>query len=93
VVSIRQIKAARALLAWSQDDLAAKAAVSKPTIARLESADGDLGGYSRTRDKIIAALERGGVIFIEENGDGPGVRLRKGMGMPKSTGQHSRGRA
>ena len=77
MVSIRQVKAARALLAWSQDDLAAKAAVSKPTIARLESGDGELRGYPDTREKIIAALENAGVIFVEENGDGPGVRLRK----------------
>ncbi len=77
MISIRQVKAARSLLAWSQDDLASHSGVSKPTIARLETADGEIGGYAGTRDKIIAALEAAGVIFIEQNGDGPGVRLRK----------------
>ncbi|KAB1071551.1 helix-turn-helix domain-containing protein [Methylobacterium planeticum] len=77
MISIRQVKAARALLGWSQDDLARSSSVSKPTIARLETGEGALGGYADTRDKILAALEAAGVIFIEENGEGPGVRLRK----------------
>jgi transcriptional regulator with XRE-family HTH domain len=76
-VSIRQIKAARALLAWSQAQLAEKARVSVPTIKRLEANDGPLGGRGETSEKIRAALERYGIEFIEENGGGPGVRLRK----------------
>jgi transcriptional regulator with XRE-family HTH domain len=77
-VSIRQIKAARALLAWPQEQLASAAGVSIPTIKRLESQDGPLGGRSETGAKIKQALERAGVEFIDENGGGPGVRLRKG---------------
>ena len=76
-VSIRQIKAARALLAWSQEQLAEAADVSIPTIKRLEANDGPLGGRSGTGAKIQTALERAGVEFIDENGGGPGVRLRK----------------
>jgi transcriptional regulator with XRE-family HTH domain len=76
-VSIRQIKAARALLDWSQEELADAARVSIPTIKRLEANDGPLGGRSDTADKIQRALQRAGVEFIEENGGGPGVRLRK----------------
>lgn len=76
-VSIRQIKAARALLAWSQSDLAGKSGVSEPTIKRLESADGELGGRTGTAEAIVAALEAAGVEFIPENGGGAGVRLRK----------------
>ncbi len=76
-VSIRQIKAARALLAWSQEDLASAAAVSLPTIKRLESADGLLGGRADTVQKLQTALVKAGVEFISENGGGPGVRLRK----------------
>jgi predicted transcriptional regulator len=76
-VSIRQIKAARAMLDWSQQHLAAAADVSLPTIKRLEAQDGPLGGRSDTGKKIQAALEKAGAEFITENGGGPGVRLRK----------------
>ena len=76
-VSIRQLKAARALLAWSQERLAAVANVSVPTIKRLEAQDGPLGGRNETGRKIRLALESAGVEFIDENGGGPGVRLRE----------------
>jgi DNA-binding XRE family transcriptional regulator len=76
-VSIRQVKAARALLAWSQEQLAAAADVSIPTIKRLEAQDGPLGGRTETGSKIRLALESAGIQFIDENGGGPGVRLRK----------------
>jgi hypothetical protein len=52
--------------------------VSEPTIKRLESQDGELGGRADTAAKIVAALESAGVEFIAENGGGAGVRLRKG---------------
>jgi transcriptional regulator with XRE-family HTH domain len=77
-VSIRQIKAARALLAWSQEDLANASGVSIPTIKRLESKKGLLGGRSDTGLKIYSALRDAGVRFLDENGEGLGVRLRKG---------------
>jgi transcriptional regulator with XRE-family HTH domain len=76
VITIRQVKAARALLGWSQSDLARYSGVSGPTIGRLESAKEELGGREETGEKIMAALISGGVEFIEENGGGPGVRLR-----------------
>jgi transcriptional regulator with XRE-family HTH domain len=78
-VSIRQIKAARALLAWSQQELAAAADVSVPTIKRLEASDGPLGGRSETGEKIRKALQGAGVEFISDDGGGPGVRLRKAL--------------
>jgi transcriptional regulator with XRE-family HTH domain len=77
VVTTRQIKAARALLGWSQADLAKRSGVSEPTVARLESMDGELGGRELTAEKIRAAIEGAGVLFIDENGGGSGVRLRK----------------
>jgi transcriptional regulator with XRE-family HTH domain len=77
VVTTRQIKAARALLGWSQADLAEKSGVSEPTVARLESLDGELGGRELTVQKLRAAIEGAGAAFIESNGGGPGVRLRK----------------
>ena len=76
-VSIRQVKAARALLSWSQEQLASAANISIPTVKRLEAQDGPLGGRNETGAKIRMALETAGVDFIDENGGGPGVRLRK----------------
>lgn len=75
-VSIRQLKAARSLLGWSQQDLAAQSGVSLPTIKRIEAEDGALGGRPNTGDSIRRALESAGVEFT--NGDAPGVRLRRG---------------
>jgi transcriptional regulator with XRE-family HTH domain len=76
-VSIRQMKAARALLGWSQEELAACSGVSVPTVKRLEAAEGPLGGRVDTAHKLQSALEKAGIQFIEENGGGAGVRLRK----------------
>jgi predicted transcriptional regulator len=77
MITVRQVKAARALLGWSQADLAVHSGVSEPTIARLESLDGELGGRANTAEKICAALESAGIDFISENGGGAGLRLRK----------------
>jgi transcriptional regulator with XRE-family HTH domain len=77
MISVRQMKAARALVGWSQSDLAAASGVSEPTIARLESEDGPIGGRADTSKKLITALEKAGIEFIAENGGGSGVRLRK----------------
>ena len=84
LVTTRQIKAARALLGWSQAVLAERSGVSEPTVARLEAVDGELGGREVTGDKIRAAIEAAGVEFIQENGGGRGVRLRKRRG-PKAS--------
>jgi hypothetical protein len=51
--------------------------VSAPTIARLESDDGELGGREGAAEKIRIAIESAGIESIDENGGGPGVRLRK----------------
>lgn len=80
-VSIRQIKAARALLGWSQATLADRSGVSLPTIKRLEAADvqDDIGGRPETIAAITDALEAAGVTFIAEGETttgGPGARLR-----------------
>jgi transcriptional regulator with XRE-family HTH domain len=74
-LSIRQVKAARELLAWSQGTLAKRSGVGVSTVMRLEAKDGVLGGREETGKKIRAALESAGVEFT--NGDTPGVKLRK----------------
>ncbi len=52
MITTRHIKAARALLAWSQETLAERSGVSIPTIKRLEAEDGTLGGRAETGEKI-----------------------------------------
>jgi transcriptional regulator with XRE-family HTH domain len=72
-----QLRAARALLSWSQERLAEASGVSVPTIKRLEPGEGSLPTKIETMEKLRHALENAGVIFVAENGEGPGVRLRK----------------
>ena len=74
---------ARALLGWSQEELATASDVSLPTIKRLEAAEGWLAGRQTTSHKIRAALELAGIEFLNENGGGPGVRLRKRQRLKK----------
>jgi transcriptional regulator with XRE-family HTH domain len=69
-----QCRMARAALGLGVRDLASRAKVSPDTVARLERGE-EL--KDRTVEAIRSALEVAGVIFVEENGDGPGVRLRK----------------
>jgi predicted transcriptional regulator len=79
-VSVRQIKAARAMLDWSQSELAERSGVSEPTVKRLEASDGELGGRAGTAQKIIDALVDAGAEFLDgdySGSGGPGVRLRK----------------
>src|SRR5215831_4162947 len=76
-ISSRQLKAALALLGWKVNELADASGVSEPTIWRLETAQGSVRGRPETTEKLIGALERAGIIFIEADGEGPGVRLRK----------------
>jgi transcriptional regulator with XRE-family HTH domain len=76
-ITSEQIRAARALLRWEQKDLAAASTISLPAIKRLETIPGPLAAQERTIGALKAALEAAGVIFVDENGEGPGVRLKK----------------
>ena len=72
-----QVRMARAALGWGVRELAAKAGVSANTVSRYENGADALGG---TLLKIQRVLEQGGIVFIDENGGGPGVRLKKRRG-------------
>jgi transcriptional regulator with XRE-family HTH domain len=87
-ISIRQIKAARSLLDWSQERLAEASGVSIPTVRRLEAVDGELGGRQDTAARIIIALESVGIEFT--NGGQPGVTL-KATRIPMLAGDFSQG--
>lgn len=69
-----QCKMARVAAGLGVRDLAAKAGVAQATVSRLERGE-DL--KASTVAAIRAVLEAAGVQFIEENGGGAGVRLRK----------------
>jgi transcriptional regulator with XRE-family HTH domain len=74
-----QIRAARALVRWSAEDLARTTTLSVTTIRRAELQDSETSLTSANDRGIRQALESAGVEFIDENGGGPGVRLRKGQ--------------
>jgi transcriptional regulator with XRE-family HTH domain len=78
MVEAPQIRAARALIGCSQAKLAEKAGVPVSTINALETAAPDRAA-SGAIDKVRAALEAAGVIFLskEEGGGGIGVRLHE----------------
>ena len=72
-----QIRAARALLRWSAQKLADESGVSWTTIRRMESVEGVPSATARSLKAIQDTLEGAGVIFISEDDEGPGVRLKK----------------
>jgi ribosome-binding protein aMBF1 (putative translation factor) len=70
-----QIRAARAALGWSAQDLAFKASVATKTIMRLESVDGIPQSRTGTLLDIKAVLESAGIEFIGSPTDRPGIRF------------------
>lgn len=71
-----QLRAARSLLGWTQHYLAERSGCGISTIKRMEAGEGLVKGHSENVWKIQTALEEAGVIFIDANGGGPGVRLK-----------------
>jgi transcriptional regulator with XRE-family HTH domain len=69
-----QVRMARAALRMSVRDLAKLAEVSPTTVTRVEA---DQPSNATTLRALERALELAGIEFIDENGGGPGVRLRK----------------
>jgi transcriptional regulator with XRE-family HTH domain len=76
MITSEQVKAARGLTRWNQQDLAAASGISLPAIKRLEQLPGPLAAQSRTVEAIIAAFRDAGVAFIDEDNGGAGVRLK-----------------
>lgn len=75
-----QLRSARALLGIDQKTLAELAGVSVPTIQRMEASEGTVRGTVDTLTKVIEALDRTGIRFIDDGalsvGGGRGVRLK-----------------
>lgn len=72
-----QLRAARAFLRWTAQDVADAARLGVATIRRAELQDGPLSVTEANAEAIRRALEAAGLEFIPENGGGPGVRLRE----------------
>ncbi|MDO8297170.1 MAG: helix-turn-helix transcriptional regulator [Caulobacter sp.] len=76
-----QIRAARALLGWSQPALAKASGLSLPTIVRMESQLGPGRSSAANVEAVRRALENAGVVFLDADDEralGPGVRLKRG---------------
>jgi len=75
MITSAQCRGARGLLDWTQQDLADRAGVGIVTVRQVEA------GFNKPRratlEVIARALESAGIQFIDENGGGAGVRLRK----------------
>jgi len=73
-----QIRAARALLGWRQEDLAKASGVGTATIQRMEKSKRPITGYVSTLVRLQEAFEAAGILFIDEDeAGGYGLRLAK----------------
>ena len=70
----RQLRAARALLGWTQEELSGKAKVAVGTVKRMEGFNGPVEARTDTLRRIVAVFEKAGLQFL--NDGSPGVRLR-----------------
>lgn len=78
LITSDQIRAARALLRWSSQDLADASGIGVATIKRMEVMTGVPAGNVRTLAALQTSLEKAGVEFIGNPEAGPGVRLYTG---------------
>ena len=81
MISAAQMRAARALLAIDQKQLAELAGISLPTVQRMEASTGTVRGTIETLTKVVEAIEAAGVELINNEhpsqGRGRGVRLKE----------------
>ena len=68
------VKAARALLNWTQHDLASRAGIAMGTLARFEAST---GMHDDTATKLILAMQQGGIDLIIDDGMIVGLKKRK----------------
>ncbi len=76
MITSEQIRAGRALIKWSADDLAEAAGVGVATVRRFESVVGVPSGQMRVIELIKNSLQDAGVEFVGTPDDRPGVRLK-----------------
>jgi transcriptional regulator with XRE-family HTH domain len=84
VITGAQIRAARALLRWTTEDLAREAGLASRTIKRFEQTEGIPPSRSSTLAQIQRVLEAAGIEFIGTPEQGPGLRIwAKGAASPE----------
>ena len=71
-----QLRAARAILRWSLEDLSEKTQIGTTTLKRFESGEGVPNGHFRNLETIKKALEEAGIEFIGSPEEGAGVRWK-----------------
>jgi transcriptional regulator with XRE-family HTH domain len=76
MITNAQLRAARGLLGWSQARLAEGSGLGIATVKRMEGERGPLRSSAENVLKVQHALENAGVIFIDADEEGPGVRLK-----------------
>ena len=74
MITAAQCRAARGLIAWSQQDLAQRAGIGTVAVHQLENETSS--PRRATLDVVRRAFEAAGVEFIDAYNGGPGVRLR-----------------
>ena len=79
VLIAKQLRAARVLVGWEQRNLAEAARLALGTIKRMETSEGIVRGTAENVWKVQGALENAGIVFIDANGGGPGVRLKESL--------------
>jgi transcriptional regulator with XRE-family HTH domain len=77
VITREQLRMARAALQWNVIETAERAGVAPNTITRYENGS---DAYGSTLAKLRRAFEKAGLLFIDGNGEGPGVRFKKTPG-------------
>jgi transcriptional regulator with XRE-family HTH domain len=76
VLTSDQLRAARGLLGWTQENLAQASGVAVSTVKRMEASNGVIRANTQNAWKVEQALRAAGVELIDENGGGRGVRLK-----------------
>ena len=75
MITSAQCRAARALLKWSQEELAERSGIGVATIRTFETDTSS--PYSRTLETIKATFEASGVAFIDDQGSGVVLKSRR----------------
>jgi ribosome-binding protein aMBF1 (putative translation factor) len=75
MISGRQIRAARALLGWSGQELADKCGISLKMLRRYEPQNGIPAGNTKVLESIKSVLQSQGIVFIGDPIKDPGVIL------------------